>query len=116
MAQKVARPINDAVASLATQEHGLPPEVEAELRALEVLNDDVFWAVARSRLNLAKQRRWQRLAQKSQQGGLTEHEEQQLARLIADSDRLTVCTAQAYLLLKQRGHRIPELEKQQSRR
>jgi hypothetical protein len=37
-----------------------------------------------------------------------------MARLVADSDRVTVCKAQAYRLLKERGHRIPELEKLQS--
>jgi hypothetical protein len=61
MAQKVVRPISDARGSWATQEKSLPPEVEAELRALELLNDDVLWAVARSRMSLAKQRRWRRL-------------------------------------------------------
>jgi hypothetical protein len=71
----------------------------------------VLWAVARSRINLTKQRRWRRLLEKRQQGGLTEPEQQELACLMADSDRLTVCKAQAYLLLKERGHRIPVLER-----
>jgi hypothetical protein len=115
MAQKTAQPTSDAIGSSAPRERRLPPEVEAELRALEVLNDDVLWAVARSRMNLAKQRRWRRLIEKSQQGGLTEQEAQEMARLIADSDRVTVCKAQAYMLLKERGHRIPEIEKLQPR-
>lgn len=110
MAQKVERPIGDVAGSLATQERSLPPELETELRALELLSDDVLWAVARSRLTAAKQRRWRRLLEKKQQRGLAEPEEQELARLMTDSDRLTVCKAQAYLLLKERGHRIPELE------
>jgi hypothetical protein len=116
MAQKAARPIGDADRSRTTGSSSLPPEVEAELRALAVLNDDLLWAVARSRLNLVKQRRWRRLLEKREQGRLTEEEGQELARLMADSDRLTLCKAQAYLLLKERGHRIPELEKSPSRR
>jgi hypothetical protein len=111
MAQQTARPISDTDGSLAIHGKSLPPEVEAELRALEVLNDDVLWAVARSRINTPKQRRWRRLLEKSTERGLTEPEQQELARLVADSDRLAVCKAQAYLLLKQRGHRIPELDK-----
>ncbi len=111
MAQQTVRPISDADGSLAIHGKSLPPEVEAELRALEVLNDDVLWAVARSRMNLTKQRRWRRLLEKSKQHGLTEPEQQELERLMADGDRLTVCKAQAYLLLKKRGHRIPELDK-----
>jgi hypothetical protein len=62
-------------------------------------------------MNLAKQRRWRRLLERNQQGVLTEPEQQELARLIADGDRLTLCKAQAYVLLKERGYRIPELEK-----
>ncbi len=92
------------------QDRKLPPEVEAELQALEVLSDDVLWAVARSRINLTKHRRWRRLLEKRQQGGLAEPEQQEFERLVADADRLTVCKAQAYQLLKERGHRIPELE------
>src|SRR5437867_10424571 len=106
MAQQTVRPTSETDGSLAMQGESVPPEVEAELRALEVLNDDVLWAIARSRMSLAKQRRWRRLIEKSHQGRLTELEEQEMARLRADSDRVTVCKAQAYLLLKERGHRI----------
>lgn len=49
--------------------------------------------------------------EKSKQSGLTEPELQELGRLMADSDRLMICKAQAYLLLKKRGHRTPELDK-----
>ena len=114
MAQQAARPISDTGGSRAMEGKSLPPEVEAELRALEVLNDDVLWAVARSRISLTKQRRWRRLLEKSKQRGLTESEQQELERLMADGDRLTVCKAQAYLLLQERGHRIPELDKSPS--
>ncbi len=88
----------------------LPPNVEAELQALTWLNDDVLWAVARTRMNSSKQRRWRRLLEKNQRGTLTDPERQELTRLTADGDRLTLCKAQAYLLLKQRGHPIPELD------
>jgi hypothetical protein len=114
MAQQTAVLINDTEALSAMPGQSLPPEIEAELQALEFLNDDLLWAVARSRIILPKQRRWQRLLKKSKQQGLTEAEQQELERIMADSDRLTVCKAQAYLLLKQRGHRIPELDKLQS--
>jgi hypothetical protein len=65
-------------------------------------------------MSAAKQRRWSRLNEISQQGTLTEPEEQELARLIADGDRLTLCKAHAYVLLKERGYRIPELEKRRA--
>ena len=62
-------------------------------------------------MNLSKQRRWQRLIEKSKERGLAEPEQQEMERLTADGDRLMLCKAQAYLLLKDRGHRIPEIEK-----
>lgn len=89
----------------------LPPEVESELQALAWLSDDVLWAVARSRTNHPKQRRWRRLLEKSQRSALTDSERQELTRLTTDGDRLTLCKAQAYLILKQRGHPIPELDR-----
>ena len=46
--------------------------------------------------------------------GLTTAEREELARLTADGDRLTLCKAEAYLLLKQRGYRIPELDNRRS--
>ena len=52
----------------------LPPNVEAELQALTWLNDDVLWAVARTRMNSSKQRRWRRLLEKNQRGTLTDPE------------------------------------------
>jgi hypothetical protein len=84
--------------------------LEAELQALAMLSDDVLWAVARSRMNSAKQRRWRRLLEKNQRDALTERDRQELARLTTDGERLTLYKAHAYLLLKQRGHRIPELD------
>jgi hypothetical protein len=111
MAQRMARPIPVADDTPAKPGDRLPPDVEAELGALERLSDDVLWAVARSRMNTAKQRRWHRLLERGQQGALTDQEQEELSRLMADGDRLTLCKAQAYLLLKERGYRIPELDK-----
>lgn len=113
MAQRVIPPVSEAHSSLTVQKSNLPPEVETGLRAPEVLNDDVLWAIARCRMNLPKQRRWRRLLEKSRHGRLAESEQQELARLMTDNDRLTLCKAQAYLLLKQRGNIIPELDNRQ---
>jgi hypothetical protein len=91
----------------------LPQGIEQELRVLESLSDDVLWAVARSKMAIPKQRRWKRLLDKNRQGTLTESERQDLEQLLAEGDRLTLSKAHAYLLLKERGHRIPELERLQ---
>ena len=87
----------------------LPQDMQQELRTLESLSDDVLWAVARSQLAASKQRRWKRLLDKNAQGTLTASEQQELEQLIAESDRLTLYKAHAYLILKKRGRHIPEL-------
>jgi hypothetical protein len=91
----------------------LPQGIQQELRVLESLSDDVLWAVARSKMAASKQRRWKRLLDKNRQGTLTESEQQDLEQLTAEGDRLTLSKAHAYLLLKERGHRIPALERLQ---
>ena len=91
----------------------MPQDIEQELRVLESLSDDVLWAVARGKMAASKQRRWKRLLDKNRQGTLTESEQQGLEQLTAEGDRLTLYKAHAYLLLKERGHRISELERLQ---
>ena len=54
----------------------------------------------------SKQRRWHRLLEKNERGTLTDPERQELMRITADGDRLTLCKAHAYLLLQQRGYSI----------
>src|SRR4051812_42792645 len=98
MAQRVAEPVRNTVDPSVALPGRLPPDVEAELQALTRLSDDVLWAVARSRMESMRQRRWRRLLEKNQRGTLTEAEGQELARLSADGDRLTLCKAQAYLI------------------
>lgn len=65
MAQGLAEPIRDAGGPPVGNPSSLPPDVEAELQALARLNDDVLWAVARSRMQSARQRRWRRLLEKT---------------------------------------------------
>ena len=91
----------------------LPQGIQQELDVLESLSDDVLWAVARGKMATAKQRRWKRLLDKNRQGTLTEPEQRELEQLTAEGDRLTLYKAHAYLLLKDRGQRIPELERLQ---
>ena len=110
MAEKTKELMTGTDSPAAGHPANLPPDLERELQALTFLNDDVLWAVARSRMISSKQRRWHRLLEKNQRGALTDPERQELARLTTDGDRLTLCKAHAYLLLKQRGHPIPELD------
>ena len=84
-------------------------EFRAELEAMEDLSDADLWKLAESRLAPAKQRRLANLLHKIECGELTERERQALTGLRAAADRLLLHRSYAYLLLKYRGQRIPNL-------
>jgi hypothetical protein len=86
-------------------------EYRADLKAMEDLGDEELWTILRSRSVPAKQRRLERLLDKNQRGSLTAQERIALAELRADSDRLMLERSYAALLLKYRGHRVPNLDK-----
>jgi hypothetical protein len=94
----------EAVPPLAND---LPSPLHEELGALEQLDNDTLWQVARSRLSLTLQRQYSRLLTKNSQGTITEQEQETLYTLGEQARLLTLKTAHAYLLLKWRGHRIP---------
>jgi hypothetical protein len=85
-------------------------EYRADLEAMEDLGDEELWAILRSRSVPAKQRRLERLLDKNQRGSLTARERIALAELREDGDRLMLERSYAALLLKYRGHRVPNLD------
>ena len=87
----------------------VPAEYRADLEAMEDLGDEELWRITQRRLAPAKQRRLERLLGKNQQGELTDPQRRVLGSLRAEGDRLMLRRAYAYLLLKYRGHRIPNL-------
>lgn len=87
----------------------VPLEYRAALEALEDLSDDELWKVSARRLPPAKQRRLEELLDKNQRGTLTDRDRQALTKLRADADRLMLERSYAFLLLKYRGHRVPNL-------
>jgi hypothetical protein len=102
--------LTDAVPPLADD---LPSPLREEMEALENLDDEVLWEVARSQLSLAKQRLYSRLLHKNSQGTITAREKETLYALGEEARRLTLKKAHAYMLLKWRGHRIPSQEELQ---
>ena len=94
----------EAVPPLAND---LPSPLHEELEALEQLDNDALWQVARSRLSPTLQRQYSRLLAKNSQGTITEQEKETLRTLGEQARLLTLKTAHAYMLLKWRGHRIP---------
>ncbi len=88
----------------------VPAEYHAELEALEDLGDEELWKISRSRLAPAKQRRLERLLDKNQRAELNDREKHTLGEMRADADRLMLQRSYAALLLKYRGHQLPNIE------
>jgi hypothetical protein len=68
-----------------------------------------LWNVSARRLSPAKQRRLEELLDKNQRGTLTDRDRRALTKLRAGADRLMLERSYAFLLLKYRGHRVPNL-------
>jgi hypothetical protein len=84
-------------------------DLREELRALQTLDDDALWAIARSKLPPAQQAHLEVLLARSSAGVLTEAEREELIRMGKEADRLNLRKAQAYVLLHQRGFSLPSL-------
>jgi hypothetical protein len=88
----------------------VPVGLRDELRTLQTLDDDALWAVARGRLDPAKQARLKVLLARNSADALTEAEQEELTRLGDETDQLNLRKAQAYALLRWRGFPLPSLD------
>ena len=109
MKQPVEQALALIVAAATPSLELVPLAYRAALEAQEDLGDDDLWKRAEDRLSPAKERRLIDLLEKNQQGKLTDRERKALVDLRTDADRLMLQRSYAYLLLKYRGHRIPNL-------
>ena len=83
-----------------------PPEFQADLAAMDKLDDDSLWKIARSRKSEEAMERYDLLLGRNQAGALTEAERLALTALREDSDRFMLRKAQAVVLLRWRGHEV----------
>lgn len=88
----------------------LPTGIRKELRALQTLDDDALWAVARSELPPAQQTHLKVLLAHNSAGALADSEQENLHRMGEEIDRLNLRKAQAYALLRWRGFPLPSLD------
>ena len=102
--QALVRIVEAGLPSLAK----VPPEYRSELEALETLGDEELWAIAQSEMPDDQQERLDQLLQKNQAEGLSVAEQEELDRLHAEANRLLLRKSYAHLLLKWRGHSVPE--------
>jgi len=87
-----------------------PAEFQADLAALDRLDDDTLWRIARSRKSEADMERYQDLLDKNANDRLSANERDELAGLRIEFDRSMLCKAHAAALLRWRGYQIPTSE------
>jgi hypothetical protein len=116
MARATRQPLTDLL--VRAVEVGGPPDwaeaparFQADLAALDRVDDDGLWRVARSRSSQASVVRLQELLEQRAETGLTPDEQNELDRLTEEADRLMLRKAHAAALLRWRGHAIPPAEK-----
>jgi len=88
-----------------------PAEFQADLAALDRLNDDALWRIARSQRSDADAARLQELLEKNTADALTAAERLEMEAEVAEADRFMLRKAHAAALLQWRGHVVPPFER-----
>jgi len=88
----------------------VPAEFQADLAALDRLDDAALWRVARSK-QVQDMNLYQTLLDKNANNSLNESERQTLTTLRREADRFMLRKAQSVALLRWRGHQIPPANK-----
>jgi len=88
-----------------------PAEFQADLAALDRLDDAALWRIARARIALTQMERCQALLDKNANETLSSDERQELTQLRTEQDRQMLLKVHAAALLQWRGHQIPPADK-----
>jgi len=89
----------------------VPSEFQADLAALDRLDDDALWHIARRRQTTAEMVRYQELLEMNANDTLSDAERAELTQLRTAADRFMLRKVQAAALLRWRGHHIPPADK-----
>lgn len=84
----------------------IPSEFQAEVAALDKLDDDSLWLRARAHKTTQDMERYNILLEGNSNGTLSEEERLELMTLRHEMDAFMLCKAQATVLLRWRGHNI----------
>ena len=85
-----------------------PAEFQADLAALDRLDDQALWRIARSRKTKADMERYQELLDRNANGVLPANERDELTRLRVEFDRFMLRKVHAAALLRWRGYQRSE--------
>lgn len=88
-----------------------PAEYQADLAALDRLDDRTLWVVARSQQSEAVSERYQELLDANADGELSTTGREELNQLRDAADRLMLRKAHATALLRWRGHAVPPADR-----
>jgi hypothetical protein len=89
----------------------VPAEFQADLAALDRLDDKTLWQIARSRQSDMEMDRYEDLLYKNASDALTPSERDELTGLRREADRFMLRKAHAAALLRWRGHQLPPADK-----
>jgi len=111
-AEATRRPLNDVI--LRSLEIGspprwddAPPEFQADLAALDRLDDETLWLIARSQADDTEMARYQQLLDMNANDEVSAHGRDELECLRNRYDSQMLQKAQAVALLRWRGHQVP---------
>ncbi len=85
----------------------IPEEFQSEIAALDKLDDYTLWQIANSRKTTEKLDRYNILLERNSSNTITESEELELMALREEADIFMLRKAQAAVLLRWRGHSVP---------
>lgn len=111
-AQATQQPLEAII--LRALEVGSPPDwddvpepFQADLAALDRLDDAALWTIALGRQSETQFTRYDELLDRNREARLTDAEQVELAHLRTQADRFMLRKAQARALLRWRGHHVP---------
>lgn len=85
----------------------VPEEFQADIAALDKLDDNSLWQILRSCKTAEQMERYDWLLERNSSGNITDAEQLELIKLRQETDRFMLCKAQAAVLLRWRGHHVP---------
>lgn len=87
-----------------------PSAFQVDLAALDRLDDDTLWHIARGRQTEGEMIRYEELLEKNANDIISDTERSELTRLRTEADRFMLRKVHAAALLRWRGHHIPPAE------
>jgi len=86
----------------------VPEEFQADLAALDRLEDEALWSIAQGQKTSKDMERHYWLLEQNQERSLTDAEQMELNQLKAAADQFMLRKAHAAALLKWRGYTVPQ--------